>query len=123
MANILVVDDDPNVRETVVDVIESLCGRGHIIDQASDGEEALNLFKKKKHALVISDFNMPKMNGHELALAVRQENPHQPFIAMTGKITENEGPLHQAGVDTVLSKPFKLDELAQAVKKALGQKG
>jgi len=85
MSKILVVDDDPNVREMVVEVIDSLCGGNHQIDQASDGDEALGLFREKKHELVVSDFNMPKMNGDQLAVAVRAINPQQPFIVITGK--------------------------------------
>lgn len=113
---ILLADDQQEVRET----IKLLLGMdGHIITEAANGREALTLFKQGQFDLVITDYAMPQMRGDELAANVKQLDPAQPVLMITGSI-EKFG-VSESSVDALLHKPFMLDELRQAVAKALCQ--
>lgn len=119
MATILVVEDEEDIREIVGEMIETVSDGTHTVNLAANGEEGLAVFRSQKPDLIISDFNMPGMNGNELAAIVFKENPGQPFIGMTGKITENQAPFLEAGVTNFLPKPFKMAELGNLIEKAL----
>lgn len=77
---ILVVDDDPGIRETLKEVLE---GWGCVVATAGDGREALERIDSGEVDLVISDVVMPEMDGHALFLAVRERRPELPVLMMT----------------------------------------
>jgi two-component system probable response regulator PhcQ len=79
--NILVVDDEDSVRDSLTSV---LAREGYIVHQASGGEEALHLLKEKTVELVISDHNMPGMSGIEFLKLVRERHPNVVRIMLTG---------------------------------------
>jgi CheY-like chemotaxis protein len=112
---ILVVDDEPFVCDAVKMM---LAFDGHEVQTANSGREALGIFDREKFDLVITDFSMPVMKGDELALAIKGRTPGQPVIMITAyaEMLQSSGnPL--AGVDCVISKPFLLDDLRQAIVK------
>lgn len=93
---------------------------GHEVQTAHSGKEALELFRAGKFDLVITDFAMPMMKGDELALAVKTIVPGQPVIMITAhaEMLQSSGnPL--TGVDFLLSKPFLLENLREAIVKVL----
>jgi CheY-like chemotaxis protein len=84
---ILVVDD----VDTIARVYSRFLDRqGYEVRIALNGEDALDMWERFKPDLVISDIRMPKMNGFELASALRKRHPSQKIILMTGYVEEAE---------------------------------
>ena len=113
---ILVVDDEPFVCDAVKMM---LTFDGHVVETASNGKDALEMFAKVKFDLVITDFAMPNMKGDELAATIKARAPGQPVVMITAyaEMLQSSGnPL--TGVDFVISKPFLLENLREAIAKA-----
>ncbi len=118
---ILVVDDEPFVCDAVKMMLSF---DGHIVETASNGQEALALFDKGKFDVVITDFAMPNMKGDELAAAIKARAPKQPVVMITAyaEMLQSSGnPLK--GVDFIISKPFLLENLRQAIAKVAPAEG
>jgi CheY-like chemotaxis protein len=118
---ILVVDDEPFVCDAVKMM---LLFDGHQVQTANSGKEAMALFEKGKFDVVITDFAMPGMKGDELAAAIKVRAPDQPVVMITAyaeMLRSSGNPL--AGVDSVISKPFLLETLREAIAKVLREKG
>jgi CheY-like chemotaxis protein len=114
--HILVVDDEPLVCDAVKMMLDF---DGHLVQTASNGKEALAIFDKGQFDLVITDFEMPAMKGDELAAAIKARAPKQPVVMITAyaELLQSSGhPL--MGVDFVISKPFLLENLREAIAKA-----
>ena len=112
---ILVVDDEPLVCDAVKMMLNF---DGHSVETASNGKEALALFESGKFDLVITDFEMPTMKGDELAAAIKARAPQQPVVMITAyaeMLESTRNPL--TGVDFVISKPFLLENLREAIAK------
>jgi len=110
---ILVVDDEPSVGNTVKMLLKF---DGHEVEATHSSLEALNMFKSGRYDLVFTDFTMPGMNGHQLAAAIKAGAPDQPVVM----ITAHGGTLPQSrDVDFVVSKPFRLEHLREAIAKVL----
>ena len=111
--HILIVDDEPLVRETVQMLLK--CD-GHVVAQANSGSEALAVFEPGKFDVIFTDYFMPAMKGDELAAAIKQRAPAQPVVMLTAypeKLrTANRPP---AGVDSLIGKPFELESLREAI--------
>src|SRR5882724_11973079 len=117
---ILVVDDEHFVCEAVKMMLDF---DGHIVETASNGKDALALFDKGKFDLVITDFAMPEMKGDELAAAIKARAPKQPVVMITAyaEMIQSSGvPLK--GVDFIISKPFLLENLREAIAKVAPSK-
>ena len=116
MARVLVVDDESQMRELLCQALE---GRGHTVDQAADGREALRRFAQQQPDLVITDLVMPEMEGIETIQALRRKCPAIPIIAISGGgRVEPENYLAiagQIGADRTFAKPFRLEEILTAV--------
>lgn len=105
---ILVVDDDPTIREVVTVVLQE---EGFHVIAAHNGIEALKLVERLQPGLVLLDMNMPLMNGWEFAEAYRRSNSMPaPIVVMTAGHSAVSA---AADIDAngVLAKPFALDEL------------
>jgi CheY-like chemotaxis protein len=111
---ILLVDDEPNVRGALRMMLEM---DGHIVTEANNGAEAMDLFAKGKFDLVATDFEMPVMRGNELAVRIKQLAPTQPILLITAYAKELGDFVYP--VDGVLNKPFTLDHLRGAITKLL----
>src|ERR1041385_3289613 len=110
---ILVVDDEPFVCDAVKMM---LAFDGHDVSTANSAKDALAIYEKGKFDLVITDFAMPVMKGDELALAIRERNPEQKILMITAfaeMLRSRVNPM--AGVDFVISKPFLLEHLREAL--------
>ena len=113
---ILVVDDEPFVCDAVKMM---LTFDGHSVETASSAKAALELFAPGKFDLVITDYAMPQMKGDELAVQIKSRAPDQPIVMITAyaeMLTASHSPL--TGVDSVISKPFLLDDLRSAIASA-----
>ena len=116
---ILVVDDEPAVGKAIKMMLEH---DGHKVQTANSGKEALSLLEQGRYDLVTTDFAMQGMKGDALAVAIKQRLPNQPvlMISANGAIAQSFGePL--PGVDMVISKPFSMEELFEAVAKVLSR--
>ena len=113
--SILVVDDEP----LVCDALKMLLSfDGHKVQVAANGAEALAIYDKEPFDLVITDFEMPSMKGDELAAAIKARAPKQPVVMITAyaeMLNAAGNPLK--GVDCLISKPFLLENLREAIAK------
>ncbi|MEO8351015.1 MAG: response regulator [Chthoniobacteraceae bacterium] len=114
---ILIVDDEPLVRE-VISVY--LSEDQHVLAEATNGREGLELFRKGKFDIVVTDRAMPELNGDQLASEIKKLKPSQPVILLTGfGDLMNEAGENPTGVDLVVAKPFTLNTLRDAIQTVL----
>ena len=113
--DILIVDDYENVREVVS---RMLAESGFQVQTACSGAEALNLLAESPFGLVLTDFNMPEMDGLTLAAKIKTLSPATPVILMTGADIRT-GDEEKGCVITVLHKPFRWQDLEEAVLTAM----
>ena len=111
------VDDEPLVCEAVKMM---LVFDGHEVVTAGSGQEALDLFAPGRFDLVITDFSMPAMKGDQLAAAIKARAPAQPVVMITAyaEMLQATGKLYP-GVDSIISKPFLLQNLRDAIAKVV----
>jgi len=112
---ILVVDDEPLVCDAVKMMLDF---DGHLVKTAANGKEALAMLDEGQFDLVITDFQMPAMKGDELAAAIKARAPKQPVVMITAyaeMLQASGNPL--TGVDLIISKPFLLENLREAIAK------
>jgi len=110
---ILVVDDEPGVRDLVSDVLEL---EGYAVTRASDGLDALAKMRKQKFDLYILDINMPKIDGLVLLEKIRSSGDVTPALLLTARREKDD--VHQGfrvGADDYVTKPFSIEELALRV--------
>lgn len=119
--HVLVVDDEPNIRE----VVELYLRReGYRVSVAADGEAALAIIEEKAPDLIILDLMMPKLGGLELTRILRDSNLPIPVIMLTAKGSEEDKIYgFETGADDYLSKPFSPRELVARVKAVLRRVG
>lgn len=113
MAEILVIDDEPQMRRLIARILH---GAGHTVHEANNGEEGIELFRRMRPVLVITDIVMPDVEGIEVIRALRQEAPTIPILAISG--SGHPVYLRAAtglGATTALAKPFRADELLSVV--------
>jgi CheY-like chemotaxis protein len=110
---ILVVDDEPQVADTIRMV---LVMSGHTVDIKESASKALEVYEVGKYDLVISDFSLGKMNGLELARAIKEKCATQPFILITA-YAESMAMKKETlvNVDYLMGKPFPLTQLQEAL--------
>lgn len=117
MQQILIVEDDADLREALEDTL-ALEGWSYV--SAENGQEALLKMKKHPISLVVSDVNMPVMDGHQLLTAVQKNWPGVPVVLMTayGSIDQAVDAMRK-GVADYLVKPFDPDVLVKVIKPLL----
>jgi len=120
MANILAVDDSASMRQMVAFTLQ---GAGHTVTDAADGQEALELAKTQTFDLVLTDVNMPIMDGITLTKELRAlpEYRFTPILVLTtesGTDKKQEG--RAARATGWLVKPFNPEQLLATVRKVVG---
>lgn len=117
----LIVDDQTSIRQVLATHMGSLGFKN--IAQRKDGKEALEYLENNQTHLVISDFNMPEMDGLALLKAVRA-NPDiakTAFIILTGEAkAELVKEAISSGVNNFLAKPYTVAKLKEAIEKVFG---
>nr|BFD40937.1 hypothetical protein FFPRI1PSEUD_24360 [Pseudomonas sp. FFPRI_1] len=107
--NALLVDDNTFVLAMLSEQLDKL---GYNCCMASDGVEALVKFGQSQFDIVITDINMPRMDGYALTLKLREQEKHTPIIGITANpLSEMLHHALQAGMDTWLTKPISLTQL------------
>ncbi len=115
-ANILVVDDEPQIRRVMRSTLTS---HGYVILEAKTGEEAIELARKEKPDLILLDVNMPGMSGIEACRELRR-GTGAPIIMLTVRNAERDKVLAlDAGADDYVAKPFGIEELLARIRAAL----
>jgi len=121
MARILVIDDDERLREVIQEI---LTRKGYEVLLASDGDTGIELYRKEKPDLVITDILMPEKDGATMIRELNQEFPSVKIIAMSGGgVGKPEDYLKEIAAHSnlcaSLAKPFAMKDLLDAVIKAL----
>lgn len=106
---ILVVEDEPAIQTGLVDV---LVFHGFDVQATGDGKQGLSLAQTGGFDLILLDIMLPSMNGFDVCDAIRQEDPEQPIIMLTAKISD-EDIVHglRLGADDYVAKPFSIEQL------------
>lgn len=126
MADILLVDDEPDVRESIGQVLRAA---GHQVRAAHDGPSGLRALQERVPDLVIADLVMPNVHGIELIVQVRREQPALPILAISGggnfwpdryqpesvHTSSYLAAAEKLGASASLSKPFNRRTLLEAV--------
>lgn len=110
---ILLVDDDADSRETLEQILEL---RGHRVELAADGRQALALYDPGLHEAVLCDVSMPNMDGLQLARAIRQVNPGATIALLTGwgaDVAASERDV----IDAVFQKPIDIEAVSRFVER------
>lgn len=116
---ILVVDDDKTTRKLLSLYLKS---KGHEIVTAENGLEALEKIGTENVNLIVTDMNMPYMDGIELVKNIRSEETvsHIPIIMVTTEADEEEKKrAYEAGVDDYLVKPTNAEQINSSILKIL----
>jgi CheY-like chemotaxis protein len=120
LARVLVVDDEDANRIVVGKILRQA---GHLVQDATNGAEALALLQSDTYELLVTDMYMPVMDGLELVSKCREISPGLPIVAMSGG--DETGGIHRladaglmGAVETV-PKPFHVEDMLGAVARAL----
>ena len=117
MAKLLIVDDEKNIRGHLATFFRE---RAYEVMTAEGGPQALALFSDTLADLVLTDYRMAEMNGHELLKRIKERNPHVMVILMTAYATvESAVAAMKGGAYDYLTKPFSLDQVEHAIERAL----
>jgi CheY-like chemotaxis protein len=121
MSAILLVDDDPSVRQVVSEMLRQA---GHEVTIAEDGRVALAKIQEHAFDLVITDLIMPEQEGIETIAEIRRQEPNMRIVAMSGGGRLGPGDYLETarylGADATLAKPFGRQELIATVDALLG---
>jgi CheY-like chemotaxis protein len=108
---ILVVDDDPDIRELVTLILQ---GEGYAVRVACHGVEALALIEQEPPACLLLDMRMPLLDGWGVAQALQGRGSRLPIVTMTAARDARRW-AEEIGADAYLAKPFDLDDLLTTV--------
>ena len=117
MAKILVIDDEPGVR----DLLETLLTRkGYDVVLADSGQKGLEIFRRARADVIVLDLKIPEMDGLTVLQHIRDLNPTQPVVILTGAGSpEIEQQVRTLGVTEYVEKEFALHLLGDALKRLL----
>jgi DNA-binding NtrC family response regulator len=116
-ARVLVVDDDPGIRYTLREILES---EGLEVEEAGDGQEALARFAERPAPLVITDLRMPRLDGRGLLAELVARAPGTKVVLITAHGSERDAvEAMKAGAYDYFKKPFETEELLAVVRRAV----
>ena len=123
MARILVVDDEPGIRQILARVLQKA---GHEVGSASNGEDALRMLREKKYDLAIVDVVMPGKGGVETIIEMNEAYKDLKVIIVSGKVdvssTTFQGLAGHFGVSRIVKKPYEPETMLRAVYELLKEK-
>lgn len=116
---VLIVDDQESMREMLSDLLDMM---GHKAEAVEGGSQALEHLAEKTVDLVITDLNMPEMDGMELMKRIKEKTPDLPVIVITGYGTfHTEKQVLSNGADGYIPKPCTINRVQATVNAALGE--
>jgi len=117
MEKILIVDDDPEILEVIADILQQA---GYDVDRAQDGRRAIRRIEDDFYDLVVTDLNLPKVDGMKILQYVVDQSPDTMCVILTGYGTiKGSVEAIKMGAFDYISKPVKSDEILIVVEKAL----
>ncbi|WOE70735.1 response regulator [Hydrogenimonas thermophila] len=117
--NIMIVDDEKKLRDTLKSIIENKIGVDIKITEAEDGKKALDLIQHERVDILLTDIMMPNMNGFELISRVKNSNKTKNIFiaAITGLGGEEQiEKIYASGADFYIAKPFHIDDIVARLK-------
>ncbi len=122
MARILIIDDEDELRSMLRQMLEQA---GYEVTEAVNGAEGIQLYEQNTHHLIITDIIMPEKEGIETIIALRRADPDLPIIAISGggrlDATDFLTMTKKLGARRTLSKPFRRNQLLEAVGECLAK--
>ena len=115
---ILVVDDNKFLRIVVSKMLSRL---GYEVLSADSGENGLSIFLRKQIDIVLSDYEMPGMDGVAFASSIKENSPRTRVVIMTGAGKETVFSRNSTAVDEVISKPFTLAQIDETIQNVSGK--
>jgi CheY-like chemotaxis protein len=120
MGHILIIEDDVEVRELLAIILKRA---GHLVTEAGDGRDGIHAFRTNPADLIITDLIMPRQEGLETIVQLRQEFPNLKIIAISGGNPGGKDNYLQAarlcGASKIFRKPFENSEIIAAVEELL----
>jgi CheY-like chemotaxis protein len=117
--SILVIDDEPFVRETLAEILAAL---NHDVQTVDSGRAALEQIDTHEFDVVFTDLAMPEMDGWETARAIRLKRPGVPVVLVTGYGATAQAPSGERDlVDAIIGKPFAFDQVTAVLAKVSGK--
>ena len=120
---VLIIDDNPDLRELIGDALEH---EGYEVTLASDGSQGAEALRTGEPDLAITDIFMPEKDGIEMISLLKREFPETPILAISGAVKHSTrvgvdylSMARKFGADRVLRKPFDMDELLQVVEEVM----
>lgn len=111
---VLIAEDDPDIRQGLVEILET---EGYRVEQAPDGAAALMAFGQSQPDFVLLDIMMPGMNGYDVCRAIRRTNAAVPIIFISAKSEEVDRVLGlELGADDFIQKPFGVKEVIARIR-------
>ena len=118
MATLLIVDDDSLIRDT----LHELFSETHECHTADRAEQALAYLEVETYDVVLTDIAMPELSGRELLKQIQSKHPATPVIVISGLSNEADArALMDLGAFAYFAKPFKLEDIEQAVDRAIAR--
>ena len=117
MATLLVIDDDPSVRETLHKVLS----QSHECDTADHAEQALEYLEFQDYDAIITDISMPGAGGVQILKHIQARHSKTPVIVISGNGSEFEDLFMEMGAFAFFTKPFRLEKLELAIIQAIEQ--
>jgi DNA-binding response OmpR family regulator len=112
MATILLIEDDDSVRSALR---RGLLRNGHVVEEARNGREGMDIFGRTPIDLVITDLLMPVQEGIETIVSIREVSESVPIIAISGSVDLSLEDAVLIGATFSFSKPFSIDDLLATV--------
>lgn len=114
---VLLVEDEKKIADSIA---KGLQEQDYYVETAYDGKIGLRLFENNRFNIVITDINLPGMNGYDLCRAMRSRNSHIPIIMLTAfTATDDKIEGFDAGADDYIVKPFEFKELVVRIRALL----
>ena len=119
MKNILIIDDEKEIREGLVEILKDA---GFAVDSADNGQQGLDKIRKKDFDAVVTDLIMPVVDGMEVLRETKRIKPHTRIILITAYATvDNAVEAMKAGASDYITKPFRVDEVQTKIRKVLAE--
>lgn len=111
MVKLLLVEDDANLCYIIQGGLEDMIG-GYEVITASDGEKGLRLWREQKPDVIVSDIEMPVMDGYEMVRRIRETDSDTPILFTSGRVSPKDVVMgYELGVNNYIKKPFLVEEL------------
>lgn len=114
---LLIAEDDPSILQGLCDLLDS---EGYQVVSATDGQQALDLFRKHQPDLLILDVRMPVLSGFDVCLEIRKQDSHTPILFLTAQNEESDQVFGlRSGGDDYITKPFGMQALLARIEALL----